>query len=148
VTLIEELSDDPLARGYQAMSTDQLLASLTAVDRQITVETVITDRTLYSRLGPVMAESILSKLEAASATDSTIKRAVNWIEARDGFNIGDPISQAMVDQLVAGGLFSPEEGAAIKGLAVRTMSRSEELGLTVDWGVVNSARAALGWSIA
>jgi acetylglutamate synthase len=147
MSLALELQNDPLARGYAAMNTGQTLASLLATDRNVLVEHFITDRTLYSSLGPVMAESILSKMAAAAATDATINRALNWISQRDGLNIGDPVSQAMVDQLVGNSVFTAAEGSAIKGLGLALRSRADELCLAVDWGIVNAARAALGWSI-
>jgi hypothetical protein len=147
MTLQTELSTDPLARGYATMNADQTLASLTAVNRPMVIERVITDRTLYSALGPAEAEAILTKLATAGASDATVNRALGWISQRDGFNIGDPVAQAMVDQLVTNGVFTAAEGASIKGLAIVTKSRADELGLSVDWGVVNSARAALGWTV-
>jgi hypothetical protein len=147
MTLQTELSTDPLARGYAAMTTGQTLASLIALDRPVVVEKVITDRTLYADLGPTLAETILQKLAAVAGTEPAVARALNWLQQRDGFNIGDPYSQAMVDQLVTNNVFTAAEGTAIKGLATVTKSRADELGLSLDWGIVNSARSSLGWAV-
>jgi hypothetical protein len=145
MSLALELSTDPLARGYAAMNTDQTLASLATANRAVVVETYVTDRTLFSKLGPAVAVSILGKL--AGSTDAAVMRASAWVTSAVGFNIGDPVAQGMIDSLTAAGLFTAAEGASLKGLATVTKSRADELGISVDWGVINSARHSLGWAV-
>jgi hypothetical protein len=84
----------------------------------------LTDRGLYKSLGPLVAETILQKLEGyavAGQTHSTIiKRFLKWLEPNNGgVDFGDPGVLTLIDGLTVGGLFTTEENTALKSLSLR-----------------------------
>ena len=72
----------------------------------------------------------MDKLEAASASSSTVKWALYSIKGETGIDLGHPNTRAQIDQLVAGSVLTQAEGDALKALAERTGSRAEQ-----RWGV-------------
>lgn len=139
--LREELDTDPLGRGYSSLSDQDAAASLNAPNRAAIRETFVSHRTLLARLDPAVAAGILDALEAAAASIPTVKWVMFSIKGETGIDLGHDNTRAQVDALVAGSVLSTEEGAALKALAERTVSRAAELGLPpVDPFHVQSAR--------
>jgi hypothetical protein len=81
---------------------------------------------LMSALGTSTAATILEKLEQAKATIPVLKWAMYSIVSSEGINIGDPETQAMIDELVAGDVLTNIEGEAIKNLAIRPSSLAHQ----------------------
>lgn len=99
-------------------------ARLTAIAPKVTVFCQLTDRGLYQRLGPVVAETILQKLEGYAAAQQQysliIKRFLKWLEpANEGVDFADPLLLMLCDGLTAGGLLTEAENTAIKSLSLR-----------------------------
>lgn len=102
----------------------------------------ITARTVLAEIGPDGA-TILDKLEAAAAVIPAVKWAMRFIVQDSGIDIGHPGTQGMTDQLVAGGILTAEEGAALKGLALQPVTRAERLiGTSVTPQDIEEARRA------
>jgi hypothetical protein len=110
----------PVVDGKTARMDDQIIAdALNAPTETRVVETRITDLILMDRLGVAMANTILDKLQAASADNSAIRRAMKAIESERGIDIGNDDVRDMLDQLAAGLVLTAEEVAALKDLAVQ-----------------------------
>lgn len=83
----------------------------------------VTSVEMYAELGPALAQSVMTKLDAISAASRAVRDATSWIvPANGGIDLGHPDTRAMIDQLTqpttpAG--FTPAEAAALKGLAER-----------------------------
>lgn len=81
--------------------------------------------------GPVDAAAVLDKLEAAAATVPAIKWVLSFLRS-DGIDIGSPVTQGMLDQLVTGGVLTATEAGNLKALGISPASRAEVLGTTID----------------
>ena len=125
-----ELGSDPLGRGYAGMTDEQVAASLNAKDRKVVQQTMVTAKELMARMEPNAAASILQKLESASATNNVVKWIMSFLTgAGEGIDVGHANTRAQIEALVAAGVLTATEGASLKALAERTVSRAEELGL-------------------
>ena len=128
--LRDELVKDPLGRGYAAMSDEQGAASLNNPDRTVIEQTMVTAKDLMARMDPGAAATILQKLESAAATNAVVKWIMSFITGGgEGIDLGHANTRAQIDALVAAGVLTATEGASLKALAQRTVSRAEELGL-------------------
>lgn len=128
--LRSEITSDPLSRGYSSMTDDQVAASLNAKDRVVVEQTFVTAKDLMARMDPSVAATILQKLEAEAANNPVVKWIMSFITGGgEGIDLGHVNTRAQIDALVAGGVLAPTEGASLKALAERTVSRAEELGL-------------------
>ena len=90
---------------------------------QVRVETVLTERGLYDRLGATTAETILQKLEGFSVTQdplaSVVKRFLRWLEpVNGGADWGQPEALQMCHALMLGGLLTEAECTAINNLSL------------------------------
>lgn len=89
----------------------------------VRVSTTLTERGLYKELGPVMAETVLQKLEGYAAAEQAysalVKRFLKWLEPNnDGVDFGLQSTLDMAGALTQGGLLSTEEFAAINLLSL------------------------------
>lgn len=128
--LRSEIDDDPAGKGYQQHLPDSpglVVDLLNARTGQMVKPRMVTARAILADCG-ALAPSILDKLEAASASNSSVKWAVRFLQQEGGIDVGHPTTQAMIDQLT-GPLFTPEEGAALKSMALQPASRAEVLGM-------------------
>lgn len=81
---------------------------------------------LMSALGTSTGAAILEKLDQAKASIPTLKWAMYSVVSSEGINLGDPETQAMVDDLVAGNIITADEGNSIKELAAVSSSLAYE----------------------
>lgn len=77
---------------------------------------------LMSALGTSTGAAILEKLDQAKTSIPTLKWAMYSVVSAEGINLGDPETQAMVYDLVAGNILTADEGNAIKALATTSSS--------------------------
>jgi len=125
-----EVLSDPLARGYASMTDEQVAASLNTKDRQVVQPTLVTAKELMARMDPSVAAGILQKLESEAANNPVVKWIMSFITGGgEGIDLGHVNTRAQIDALVAAGVLTATEGASLKALAERTVSRAEELGL-------------------
>lgn len=133
--LKEELTADPLGRGYAALDDRAAAERLNAPDRTVPASRLISERGVLTDYapGPVAADALLGKLEAvansASPLAGVVRRAMRFLQTPEGLDIGHPVTHQLIDQLVAAAALTAEEGAALKALGLRTVSRAQELGL-------------------
>lgn len=101
--------------GYDLVTTPVL----TTVDVRIGFGAVL------NALGAVEGAQVLDKLEAA-ASHGPLKWAWRLLEA-DKLDVGNEQTRQQIDQIQAGGIFTPEQAAKIKAIAERAV---EPLGPT------------------
>ena len=84
---------------------------------------MLTERGLYAELGPLVAETILQKLEgyaqAGQPFSALVKRFLKWLEpTNDGVDFGLQDTLDMAGALTQGGLLTNEEHAAINSVSL------------------------------
>jgi hypothetical protein len=142
MSLQQELTTDPLNRGYKQFVADcpgTLCDMLNATNYSMPKTKFINARGLLAEHGMTGAQ-ILDKLEMAAASNSLIKWAMRFITT-DGIDVGHPTTRALLDQLV-GTILTQAECDLLKNMAVQPASRAEVLGL--DYVQEHNVRAALG----
>lgn len=97
-TLATELAD----RGDDQGCADRLVEIAPA----IRVQTILTERGMYDRLGPTVAETVLQAFEAyQGAFKENVRRALNWLRpAEGGVDFGDPSFVALLELLKSDGV--------------------------------------------
>ena len=77
----------------------------------------VTARTIFGECAG--GQGIYDALNAAATGNSAVRMAVKFLEQDSGLDIGNPATQAMVEQLMAGATpaLTAEQGASLKGLA-------------------------------
>ena len=123
----ELLKSDP----YSSMTDSQVAADLNATSSVVKAGPIfVTARTLYGDLGPAAAETILQKLEAASASNPVVKRVNAWLlPSEAGVDVTNTSTREQLDALAAGGVLTAGEAASIKALGESVQSKGEQLGL-------------------
>lgn len=137
--LRDEIANDPLGRGYAAMTDGQREASLNTKDRTKVVDRYVGYGTVLSLFGATDGAAVLDALETLAASSSPVKWAMRLL-ADDKLNIGDPATRAQIDALTPA-VFTPAQAAALKGLAEQACSRAEELGVSAIGADIRNARA-------
>lgn len=142
MTLQEELTTDPLGRGYQQYVPDcpgTLVDMLNAPVYTMPKTRFVNARGVLAQYGAAGA-GILDKLEAAAASNSAVKWAMRFMAA-DGIDVGHSTTRTLLDALV-GTVLTQAECDLLKDMAVQSASRAEVLGF--DYVQEHNVRAALG----
>jgi hypothetical protein len=142
MSLQQELTTDPLGRGYQQYLADcpgTLAEMLNAPVYTMPKARFVNARGVLAQHGAAGAE-ILDKLEMAAASNSAVKWAMRFMAA-DGIDVGHPTTRTLLDGLV-GTVLTQAECDLLKDMAVQPASRAEVLGL--DYVQEHNVRAALG----
>lgn len=129
---------------YASKTDAQAASTLNATSQHVLPQaTLITSRTLYGDLGPEAAETILAKLEAASASNPVVKRVLGWLlPSEAGVDICHPSTRGQIDALVAAGVLTSGEGSAVKALGEVTKSSGESLGLLGPGETITASQIA------
>ena len=133
ITLKNEILNGPLKSELAPLVAAQDYQGIASVLNRRDAVTVIVPgssfnhRELMDVMDPVMAASILDKLEAAAATNSVVKWVLYSIKGDAGIDLSRPNARAQIDALVAAGVLTASEAAALKALAERQGSRAELL---------------------
>lgn len=116
---------------YASQTDSQVATALNATSQHVLSQPyLITSRTLYADLGATDAETILQKLEAASASNPVVKRVLGWLlPSEAGVDITHPGTRGQIDALVAAGVLSSEEGSQVKAIGEESKSLGQTLGL-------------------
>ena len=141
LSLKNEIINDPLTRGYSGMTDQQIVDSLTlTVDRPIIHNVNIGSLGIMREIGPTLGATILDKLEAAATVDSRLKWFMRELNT-NGIDIGNAVTRATIDELVTNSVITATEGAALKGISEKMVSRAEEQGFTdLSDQIINNAR--------
>ena len=126
-----EIQSGPLAvelAPYVTSGNDTAIADALNEHRG---ETMLRERFVSARSilafypdGPAAAAVVLDKLEAAGASVPAVKWVMTFLKT-DGIDIGSAATQAMLDQLAAGGPLTADEAAKLKSLGYAPASRAE-----------------------
>ncbi len=143
-TLSDEITNDPLSRGYSGMTDAQVADSLNAVDRPapVPVEDVRRYLHLVDAWGDIADASrdttlLASKRKAARK----MVDALQDFESFDLQNYGTQIG-ARLGELVTEGMLTTDQRTVIIAMEASRQSRAQELGIgRVRIGHVEEARA-------
>jgi hypothetical protein len=111
------LARGDLAAARKARDLDALAAGLNAQPELTPQPRYITARTILAECG-THGPGILATLDAAVPMNSAVKYAVRFLGQDSGLNVGDPVTQAMIDSL-APDVLTMDQAAALKALALQ-----------------------------
>lgn len=121
---------DPQLRQWIEAGNDQAVADALSplADKEPTGE-LYTERAVFAELGPIMAESVLSKLEQFAATgnsgSSVVKRGLQWLKPNEGgLDFQNPDVRQLLTGLTVAGVLTSDELTALSGLGLRPGSVS------------------------
>lgn len=147
MSLPQELSTDPLTRGYAGMTDAQAAASLNTADRTVYRPVDAAGLNAWAAGGAMMRirRAILQE-SADPAVHSDAVLSVCWAAwrmlDRDTSEYDHASHEGMIDALVAAGVLLASDKTALVAMAAQTVSRAEELGLNrVTAAAVTKARA-------
>ena len=126
-SLIE--SDAEATALANAGNDEACAARCSVIAPQVRVETILTERGLYQKLGATVAETILQKLAGFAATQDSmavvVKRFLRWLEpVNGGADWGQPEALQMCHALVLGGVLTEAECNAIDSLSLASQTFS------------------------
>lgn len=125
--LRELLKQPPYTTMTDQQVSDDLNQSVAVIN---SASVFVTARTLYAELGPVAAETILAKLEAASASNAIVKRVNAWLlPSEAGVDLANASTRGQLDALAQAGVLTSDEAASVKALGESLVSKGEQLGL-------------------
>jgi hypothetical protein len=141
--LSDELTNDPLARGYAQYIPDNpgmLAQMLTAPDYTMVKTKFVTARGVLAEHGSAGA-TVLDKIDAAGSSDSAVKWAMKFVTSEPGIDVGHPTTRSLLNGMVPA-VLTQAEADMLLDMAVQPASRAEVLGI----GYVSAAdvQAALG----
>jgi len=152
--LREELTTDPLERGYAAMSDAEAAADLNSEHRTRTVHISSAALLTWAGGGANDTTGVRSRYErieanadeseqSSRAVRGACKAAVKMVERSDTYlDFANASHAAMVDGLVAGQVLTSDEKDELVAMGTETISRATELGIgRVLEGYVTKARA-------
>jgi hypothetical protein len=131
--LAAEVANDPTAKGYAALLPNcpgRICELLNAYTEHAAKSRMVTARSILSDCGTHGA-TILDKLEAVAAQNTSVKWALRFLQQEAGIDVGHLATQSMIDQLAAANVLTADEAAALKAMATQPASRAEVLGLGV-----------------
>ena len=138
--LKDEIIQDPLGRGYSEMTDEEVLADLLTEYRTATRDVPNTSVFLWSASGGRLA----SITESSTNHESPQIRAICLAALKLLDRPEQPYKRAdhlsMLAALVTGGVISQADADALDDRADATITRAEELGISVSLGVINRAR--------
>ena len=117
---------DPAFAQLVAVRNDTGIAEALSVGRTRLTTNVLTERGIVSALGPVAGAAFINALYAFAAAPASgplaaehpgIKIMVAWL-APAGLDVGDALTQQLLDALAATGVLASASVATIKQLAV------------------------------
>lgn len=94
-----------------------MITALVSAGRTSVQSRFVTARTVLAEVSGGAA--LLDKMQSIGTTQPAVKYAMTFLNQEGGIDIGNPATQGMVDQLVAGAALTAAEGAALKGMANR-----------------------------
>jgi len=127
------LANPQLRAMVEAGEDERLGEALLEVAPRIATGELFTERAIFAALGPVMADSILTKLEAFAKSSmpgsSMVARGIRWLSpAEGGVDFQHPALRALLEGLVTQGILTQEEFESLALLGTkRATIASDEL---------------------
>lgn len=141
--LSDELTSDPLGRGYATFIPDNpgmLAVMMNAPDYTMVKMKFITARTVLAEHGSAGAVA-LDKIDAAGAADSAVKWAMKFVTSEPGIDVGHPTTRSLLNSMVPS-VLTQQEANMLLDMAVQPASRAEVLG--IPFVTANDVQQALG----
>jgi len=146
--LLNEISNDPLSRGYFNMSNTELLLSLKKCDRVKLKSHFASFRTLANLLTAEEYNNIKTVLSALAQSNILVADVIDMMKLPGdesgnggGIDFGAVSVRSFIDNLVSSELISIHLGNKLKSLGKELISRAEELGISdVADGHIKSIR--------
>jgi len=119
------ISVDPQFRQWIEEGNDQAVAdALSPLAAKVPTGELYTERAIFAALGPIMAESVLSKLEQFANTGSSgasvVKRGLQWLKPNEGgLDFQHPDVKQLLQGLAAAGVLTSDEFIALNALGLR-----------------------------
>lgn len=132
------IHSDPVALERAGIGDDAGCASrCVEIADPVRVETILTERGLYQRLGPVVAESVLQKFEAyQGAYLAQVRRVIHWMRPSEGgFDFGDDSFVALLALLIQ------------DGIGITEPERQALLGLSLQPAYISAGQVSDAWSL-
>ena len=104
---------------------EQIAEALNAKSIPITNSELYTSTGIILALGPDLARSIIGKFEAAMVHDPLLRAQYDKLNST-GIDFSHPLTQQMIDDLKAAGIFTTEEAEALKRIGIRYISPYEQ----------------------
>lgn len=132
---------DPQFRQWVEAGNDQALAdALSPLAAKVPTGELYTERAVFAELGPIMAESVLSKLEQFAATGnsgaSVVKRGLLWLKPTEGgLDFQHPDVKQLLQGLAVAGVLTSDELTALNSLGLRpgVVSAKEVGDAVAEW---------------
>ena len=112
------LATPALGPARAARDLDALAAGLNAAAPMALQERYVTARTILSECAD--GANILAALDGAAASNAAVHYAVKFLGQDSGLNVGDPVTQAMLDHLATDvmAVLTKDQAAQVKNLAM------------------------------
>jgi len=141
--LSEEIKNDPLGRGYDGMTDDQIVTSLTAVDIEIDVKVPMRDLLTYLIENDKWADILDASTNNGHAARkaclafTTICNNVNFSD----LDLTNSSVGTLITALTTNNLLEAADVTAITAMGKKNTSRAQQEGLgTIGPGIVEVAR--------
>jgi hypothetical protein len=116
---------DPQLRQWIEAGNDQAVADQLSLSApRVPTGELFTERALFAELGPLVGESVMSKLESFATTgnsgSSLVARGLRWLQpANGGLDFQHDDVRLMLAGLQAAGILTADEKAALNQLGTR-----------------------------
>lgn len=118
------LADPQLRAAIETGNDQAVAAALTPQATPVPTGELYTERALFAELGPLVGESIMSKLESFATTgnsgSSLVARGLRWLQpANGGLDFQNADVRLMLAGLQVAGILTADELAALNRLGTR-----------------------------
>jgi len=145
-TLIAELRDDPLNRGYASMTDEQVAAALNEKNRRVPTQRFISMRAIADVLDDVEYAKVKAAIQALASQSPRVADMLMFLNmpcdesgTTGGIDFGNDSVRQMIETLrQIDGSIQEATIAKLLALGERVVSRADELGL----GEVNKYHVA------
>lgn len=111
--------------AHIAAGSLEAIAALLSAGRVRVASHFASERGVLERYpgGPIAADALLAKLEAFALAghpmSSIVKRALKFLAQSDGLDLGSATTQALLQQLAAGGVITEEERQGLRHITLQ-----------------------------
>lgn len=119
MTLRDDILANPDCAAAVAARDLDAIAAIMSAGRVAVQPRFITARTILAECGAAGA-GILDALTAASSVSSAVKWALTFLSQDSGLDVGNAVTQGMIDQLAGIGALTADQATALKDLALQS----------------------------
>jgi len=145
-TLISELQNDPLNRGYASMTNEEVAASLNEINRRVPTQRFISMRAIAAVLDNEQYARVKAAIQTLASQSVRVADMLTFLHmpcddsgTTGGLDFGNESVRMMIQSLpVVDNTIAQETISKLLALGEKVVSRAEELGL----GEVNQYHVA------